>query len=212
VVRAVLVCGCTGLAAGRAADGYYVEFFGGAHRLAGGDLTQAGTTGRGSYDAGSLLGGAIGRTFSPRWAAEAEFFYRTNDLRRIDGGRLAGGTAGDFASTNLMFNATYSFVGDNGTSPWGAFTPYVGAGLGFLQEVDIDVTLAGREQEYDRNWRFAAQAIAGVSYALKGPWALFGEMRYHHAGKVALEASGPQPEIEGAYNGFSVLCGVRYRF
>jgi opacity protein-like surface antigen len=193
-------------------DGLYVEVFGGLHGLADGDVKQGGITGKGSYGGGQIFGGAVGKKLTQNWSVETEFFYRSNDLDPVGSGPLAGSTKGDFASTNLMFNGVYTFTQQDGSGLWGKFTPFVGAGLGFLQETDMDTTIGGVTRQYSDTWIPAAQLLAGVSYKVNATWSVFAETRYHHAGEVKLKFSKDSTVLKANYNGFSGIVGVRYSF
>jgi opacity protein-like surface antigen len=194
-------------------DGLYLKTFGGFNFVADGDISQGGLIGDGSYDPGQLFGAAIGKEFTPNWALELEFFYRSADIDSISaGGPFAGFTEGDFASTNLMLNGIYTFTQPDGSALWGKFTPYVGAGVGFLQEADMDVTVGGVEREFDDNFLFAAQVLAGVSYEITPSWSIYGEARYHFAGEIELDPGAGGGVLKADYNGLSCLIGLRYKF
>lgn len=194
-------------------DGLYLKAFGGFNFVADGDISQGGLTGDASYDTGQLFGAAIGKEFTPNWALELEFFYRSVDTDSISaGGPFAGFTEGDFASTNLMLNGIYTFTQPDGSALWGKFTPYVGAGVGFLQEADMDVTVGGVEREFDDNFLFAAQVLTGVSYEITPSWSIYGEARYHFAGEIELDSSAGGGSLKADYNGLSCLFGLRYKF
>ncbi len=215
VACASLVACVSAVATARASvwtDGLYLKAFGGLHGLADGDIKQGGSSGDGSYSGGQIFGAAVGKQLSKNWAVEAEFFYRSNDIDSVSGGPLGGSTEGDFASTNLMFNAVYTFTRSDGSWLWGKFTPHVGAGVGFLQEADIDATIGGVSQEYDDSWIFAAQVFAGVSYAINERWSVYLETRYHYAGEIELKSSSGNNTLKADYNGYSGLVGVRYNF
>ena len=210
---AVIICCVTPSAhADFLTEGLYLEVFGGLHGLSDGDISQSGITAEGSYDLGQLYGATIGKKLTENWAVELEFFYRSNEIDDIDAGPLVTNTDGDFASTNLMFNGVYTFTCGDGLPLWGKFSPYAGFGIGVIQEADIDVKIGGVEQEYDSNWMFAAQIMAGISYEVSENWSLFAEARYHFAGSLDLESSGANPDVEADYDGFSALIGVRYAF
>jgi len=198
--------------AGSWSDGLYLNVFGGFHGMADGDIKQDGTTGEASYGAGQIVGLGVGKKLTPNWAVEAEFFFRSNDLDSVNAGSLSGSTDGDFYSSNLMFNGIYTFTLADGSGLWGKFTPFVGVGLGFLEEVDIDARIAGVDQDYGDTWVFAAQAFAGVSYAVSEHWSVYVETRYHYAGEVELTSSAGNPPVKADYNGLSGFVGVRYNF
>jgi opacity protein-like surface antigen len=194
-------------------EGLYMKAFGGVNFLEDGDISQGGLKGESSFDYGQLFGATIGKEFTPNWALELEFFYRSVDIDSISaGGPFAGFVDGEFASTNLMLNGIYTFTQPDGSAKWGKFTPYVGAGIGFLQEADIDVTVGGLEREFDDNYLFAAQTLAGVSYEIGSSWSIYGEARYHFAGEIELDPSAGGGALKADYNGLSCLIGLRYKF
>ncbi len=186
--------------------GLYLNFFGGFSGLSGGDLIQSGATSKGDYDAGTMFGIALGKRLNQDWAIEAEWFYRSNEISSVTGGPFNGVSNGDFASTNLMFNAIYSLhAGDR----WNL---YCGLGVGLMQEIDIDMTILGVEQEFSENWVPAAQLILGASYPINATFSATVEVRYHHASSPSLEATGGGAGIEADYSGYSTLLGLRYSF
>ncbi len=191
----------------------YVDVFGGLSLLDSGDVTRSNSTTKGSYDRGLLFGAAVGKQVSPTWAFEVEWFYRSNEVESMVGGPFDGVTDGDFASTNLMFNAVYTFGQDGQSGPTrSSINPYVGIGLGFMQEVDIDLTVGGVEREHSANWEPAAQLFAGILYPINDTFSGFFEFRYHYAGNPEMEATSGGAPIEADYNGFSGLLGLRYAF
>lgn len=211
-VALLLAAGATARAAKPQKD-LYVDVYGGLSMLGSGDVVRSGTTTKGSYDRGFLSGAAFGKQVSPAWALEVEWFYRSNEVESMKGGSLDGVTDGDFASTNLMFNAVYTFgQGGQGGSARAGITPYVGLGLGFMQEVDIDLTIGGVEREHSDNWVPAAQLIAGALYPINDSFSAFFELRYHYAGSPEMDSTSGQPKVEADYNGVSALLGLRYAF
>jgi hypothetical protein len=211
-VALLLAAGTTSRAAAPQKD-LYVDVYGGLSMLGSGDVIRAGSATNGSYDRGFLAGAAFGKQVSPAWAFEVEWFYRSNEVESMKGGSFDGVTDGDFASTNLMFNAVYTFgQGGPGGSARAGITPYVGLGLGFMQEVDIDLTVGGVEQEHSDNWVPAAQLIAGALYPISDSFSGFLELRYHYAGSPEMDATSGGAPVEADYNGFSTLLGLRYAF
>lgn len=109
---------------------------------------------------------------------------------------------GDYASVAVTGNAIYSFT----TS--GAWRPYVGAGLGFLQEIDADLQPAIGEVN-DRG-AFAYQVLGGVGYRLSDAIELTLEGRYLGTSGVELEGGGQS--FEADYDHMGVLFGLRWQF
>lgn len=215
VLLSLLVCGILGGAPtvhGAWNDSLYVELFGGFHQAFDKSITRGGASADASYKGGTMFGGSIGKVLTPQWAAEVEFFYRSNDVKEVKGLPFPGVSEGDLASTNLMFNLTYTFATEQAEKSFLRFTPYIGVGAGFLQEADIDLTVAGREQQYQDSWVPAAQLLVGVSKALSSRWSVFIEARYHYAGEIDLDSTEGNPRVEVDYNGVSGLVGLRRSF
>jgi opacity protein-like surface antigen len=192
---------------------YYVDVYGGLTTLDSGDVIRAGSTTQGAYDRGFLAGAAFGKQVSSAWAIEVEWFYRSNEVESMKGGDLDGVNDGDFASTNLMFNAVYTFgQGGQGGSARAGISTYVGLGIGFMQEVDIDLTIGGVEEEHSDNWVPSAQLMAGVLYPVNDRFSAFLELRYHYAGSPKMDATDGGDLVEADYNGVSATLGLRYAF
>jgi hypothetical protein len=108
----------------------------------------------GAFSAGSGLSaefggsrrlcGDIGYRYRNGWAAEAEWNYRSHKLSSLCPGGATVARKGDFASNILLINGLRRFMSP---SPW---TPYDGAGIGWVQEIDIDLKPAagGVERSY----------------------------------------------------------------
>jgi len=118
---------------------------------------------------------------------------------------------GDFASNIFLINGLRRFPSG------GAWTPYVGAGIGWVQEIDIDIkpSAGGATRGYSAGSEFAYQLIAGVEYALSPQWRLTADTRWLRVGSVRLDnevanAGGTAGPL--TYNPFSVQVGVRYSF
>ena len=121
----------------------------------------------------------LGYRFNPNWRVELEGGYRSGDVGKV---RAVSGTQGlcnltpatggcfspegDIESTTLMANVIYDF----GSSAWGV-RPFVGLGAG-VNRVKTDLVgnlRANRAAAFtvdDTSTKFAAQAIAGLSYAV----------------------------------------------
>ncbi len=178
-------------------DGFYLKVFGGASMLSDTDVTLSGSLEPDvSFGSGSTFGGAVGYGYenSPI-SAELEFAYRSGDS---ESGATSGG---DFASTALMLNGVWSF----GQS--GRLSPYAGAGLGYVTEIDFDVPGAG---EFNDRGGIAWQVFGGVSYAVSERASLFGELRYFDAGSRTLDGVGGS--LDADYSTIDVVAGVTFSF
>lgn len=189
-------------ASGGWAEGYYLKAFGGISYLSDTDITisGAGTDPDVSFDSGFAAGAAVGYAFSGLpVSAELEWTYRSGDSKT---GTTSGG---DFASTSLMLNGIWS------SSQTGRFSPYLGAGLGFLTEIDFDVLSGSAAGEYSDRGGFAFQVFGGVSYAVTERVSAYTELRYFDAGSVDLEGPGGAT-LQADYSALDVLAGVSFSF
>ena len=170
------------------------------------DATSGGTTtpGDGSYDSGLLSGFALGYRFDRRWSAELEYTYRTNDIDSIEQSGSTFASGGDYASVAILANAFYHF------RPGERLRPYVGAGVGLLQEIDADLESSSVEAS-DRGG-FAWQVMAGVDYQLSDRWNLNFEGRYFDGGSPTLDVEGSSDSYDADYRHLGLLAGVSYSF
>ena len=186
-----------------AGDGdFYARVFGGFSNLSSTDVGRD-ITGNTGFDTGYLAGAAFGYDYegSPL-RAELEFSYRS-----ADSDTFAGGANGDFASTTLAVNGYYDF----GTSAGSRWTPYVGAGLAYVTEIDFDITGGSAPGEYNDSGVFGYQLMAGASYALSERVSLNGELRYFDAGSQTLTSDGGGA-ITADYSSVEAVFGVTLAF
>ena len=179
--------------------GVYIEAFAGPSMLR--DSTVIGNVGgKASFESGPVVGAALGHDYanSPL-RSELEFIYRSGDAKTF-----AGGASGDFASTTVMVNGYYDF------KMGGSLTPYVGAGVGYVTEIDFDIAGGAGPGEYSDRGGFAWQAMGGISYAFTNRIGLSGELRYFDAGSRTL--TGSAGSIKAEYASFDAIVGLRYRF
>jgi opacity protein-like surface antigen len=165
--------------------------------------------GDGAFSPGWLTGAALGYRFDDRWSADVEFTYRTNDIDELSASGAGGLAAreGDFASAALMVNGRYHFESE------GALRPFVGLGLGVIEEIDIDLELGGAENSYSDSG-FGIQAMLGLDYQFADSWSLSGELRYFRA--FDFEGTGEGLSAGGTaradYDHLGLLLGLTYRF
>jgi opacity protein-like surface antigen len=196
--------------------GFYATIYGQYSRIGSSSLNETGALGAGNglratFGGGMGLGGDIGWRYGNGWAAEFEWNYRRHslDALRLGGANLA--RDGDFASNILLVNGLRRFTM---AGPW---TPYVGAGIGWVQEIDIDITpnMVGAERGYSGSNEFAFQLMAGVEYALTPRWRLTADARWLRVGSVRLDNEEANPGGSAGplrYNPLSMQVGVRYSF
>lgn len=220
IAIAVLVLG-TSAAAAQAQDyeidsGFYVGLRGGlsfGFNADGETRDVAGGSGSASLDAGTgfMASGAFGYRYNPNLSAELEWVYRTNslDTTTLPGGAEA--TDGDLASNTFFVNGYYSFPEAFGNH----FTPFLGAGLGYVEEADIDLTINGEEHSYSSGGGFAYQLMAGVRYDINKQFALVGDLRFSQAPGLDMdeESNNGAGRIDSVdQTNISTGIGLEYRF
>ncbi|MDZ7626985.1 MAG: OmpA family protein [Parvularculaceae bacterium] len=159
---------------------------------------------------------ALGYDWGNKYRGEVEFAYRQNDARHYagDGLGFSGWSSldGDLQSYSVMFNLIRDF--DTG----GAFTPYLGLGVGgasFKNQVTGADGGFGTLVIDDSAKRLAYQAIAGVAVQLAEGLALDLSYRYFAAAgtpKFDGTIDGSPVTIRHDYDTHSLFAGLRWNF
>jgi opacity protein-like surface antigen len=163
-------------------------------------------SGEANLDTGAIVGLAGGYRFNRNFDADLEYVYRSNDIDQIEGseGRLVA-DGGDLASVAIMANGHYYF---DFSDSW---SPYIGLGVGFLQEIDSDVELVGIADQKDlEDQIFAWQAMIGAEVPLNESWRFYGEGRFMSAPGPDLSNSNGSYSVD--YNNLSLVLGIGYQF
>jgi opacity protein-like surface antigen len=181
-------------------DGFYLRLQGGASFLNDASLSGA-AFGNLGFDTGFLAGGAVGFDYpdSP-FRSELEYSYRSGDAD----GKL--GITGDLASTSLAVNGYYDFAPISGSR----VTPYIGAGLAYVTEIDFDV-LTGPVGQYSKTGMFGYQLMLGAEVPVNDRWSINGELRYFDAGSQSLR-SPVGTTLRTDYATIDLLVGATFRF
>lgn len=157
-------------------------------------------------DSGFTPGLAVGYNYGNQWSAEFGWEYRTNDSQTT----LADSTffpEGNYASNVFFLNGYYHFDAK------GKWQPYIGAGLMFSQEVDIDLEINGVELSYTSDGDTGFQVMGGVTYSINNSWSLNGEVRYGSFSGIDLTGEGNIGQINGLdYDPLTIGMGIQYNF
>jgi opacity protein-like surface antigen len=206
------VVGMTGQASADSVDyeGPYARLIGGLNFALDSDFNGSSPdsfpSGEASLDTGAIVGLGGGYRFSRNFAAELEYAYRSNDIDTIKhegGATVADG--GDLASVAIMANGYY-YLGLADT-----WSPYIGLGMGFLQEIDSDVQLTGVNSQKDlEDQVFAWQAMLGAEVPLNESWRFYGEGRFMSAPSPDLSNSNGSYSVD--YNNLSLIFGIGHQF
>ncbi len=116
-------------------------------------------------DAGFTGGIGVGYNYTDNFAVEFGWEYRSNDSEAVlaDTSEFDGG---NYASNIFYLNGHYRFA------PNGDWRPYVGAGLTWVEEVDIDLERGSEELSYQGDGDVGYQLFAGVDYRVNSAWTL----------------------------------------
>jgi hypothetical protein len=215
LVRLGLLLPASAVALAAAADtprdlwtsGWFTAVSAGLSIVPGGDVTLAGETYEGDFSNGLLFKAAVGKAWNANWSASLEWFYRTNSVDELASPSRTI-TGGDLASNSAFVTVTYAL--DERWS-WRGVRPYAGLGVGFIQEVDLDLDGFANE-EFSAKGEFAYQWLIGLQRRLGNAGLLFLEGRAIASGKQELDSSTAPRFAAIEYDTWSILAGLRYSF
>ena len=194
--------------------GFYATVYAQSSKLGSTTFDEVGGAGFGSgltarFGTGLGLGGDIGFRYGNGWASELEWNWRRHDLESLNRGGSLIASNGDFASNIFFVNGLRRFIGQPGR-----WTPYVGAGLGWVQEIDFDINSGGTERAWSKKGKVAVQLIGGTEIPLSDAWRLTADVRLLRVGNVQLPAEEGVTGrlIQPRYNPVSVQVGLRRSF
>ena len=191
--------------------GIYANLYLGSSNLSSSSITESRPAlpllaGSASFGSGLGAGGAVGYRYGNGWAAELAWDYRRHNMKRVGG----VATTGDFASNTYFVNGYYRFART------GMVRPFVGLGLGWAQEIDIDIERGGQQLSYSRSGSTALQAIVGAEYELSERWSLVGDLRWMRVRSGSFKpenaAAGGLLLNQPRYQPVSLQLGLTYRF
>jgi opacity protein-like surface antigen len=193
-------------------QGWLVRAYGGASFLDDQDVEGRGVSdppgdGDVNLDTGFVAGLGLGYRYSERIAVELALEYRSHDSDvSFDSGERFDG--GNYASNTIWLNGFYHLARR------GRWQPYLGAGIGYIEEIDIDLDRRGeKERSFSDDGDVAWQVFAGINYRLGENWDLHTELRYSYLEDVSLdEESGTGRLSELDYDPLTLQIGVSYRF
>ncbi len=140
------------------------------------------------------------------WISEFGWEYRSNDSRATTAGGLLL-PSGNYASNTFYINGRYVLSSGSRLSTW------VGGGVTWLQEVDLDSEDAAGERSFSDSGSVGYQAMVGVDYELSSRFYLTGEFRYSNQTGLDLSEEGGDGSVNGIdYQPVTLGLGVGYRF
>lgn len=190
--------------------GWYGSVYGTVSSLPGSALNETRTgapvlAGQAQFASGTGFGGALGKRLGDgRYAMELAWDYQSAGLKSVGSQPLSG----DYASNLFWLNGYRRF------QTTGAWTPYVGAGIAYVQEIDMDIQRSGQQAEYSRHGGLGLQAIAGAHYALHPRWSLMADLKSMRIPKGPSKAAQAGHALNQApsYKPLSLQVGLVYNF
>jgi len=171
-------------------------------------VAATGARADGSYDSGYAAGLAFGYRYGNGFSAEIDWEYRSNSNDEVSFSDGAAFGDGDLASNIFYLNGYYTF-----NEVYGGLRPFIGGGIGWVQEIDLDLESGGVETSYTGDGDIAWQLMAGAEAQLTEQWRLQGEFRYSSVAGVDLEEEGGGGRIKDLdYDHWTVGLAVVYDF
>jgi len=141
-----------------------------------------------------------------RWTSEVGWEYRSNDstTTAADGSELPDG---NYASNTFYLNGRYDLIDG------AIWTPWIGGGLTWIQEVDLDSEDEAGERSFADSGSVGFQLMAGVNRALTERLYLSGELRYSRQTDLELAEEGGSGRVRDIdYAPLTLGLGVGVRF
>ena len=159
-----------------------------------------------NIDNGINAGLGFGYFYNDNFAVELFWEYRSNESQTT----LPDATfyeEGNYASNLIIVNGHYYF---DTTTNWQF---YAGLGLGWVQEIDIDLEQGGTELSYTGSGDIAFQGFAGVDYTISKTLSVNVEARYTQVGSPKLEGENTIGTINTLdYSPSTLQLGLTWRF
>lgn len=190
----------------------YIKLYGGLSHLSDKSFTQEevssnGATGEAKFNNGFLWGGAIGYKIKENFLAEIAWDYSSNNNENISFSDGNSYESGNFASSIFFLNGYYQFIINSNLKP------YLGFGLGYVQEIDLDLEKNGAEDSYSDNNNFAYQFIIGSEYKINNNFSFSSDLRYLRVDNIDLTQETGSAKIGNIdYNPITLSFGLNYYF
>ena len=179
----------------------------GSETLSYSDPSQS-STAKAEFDASFAGGGTFGYYVTDNWRLEADLMYRRNDLKNITLDGVGFSTGGDFASLSFGVNALYEFQPTSNPK----LKTYVGAGIAFVQEIDIDFEVDSTETSFETD-ETGLQLQAGARYDLNERFFMDLTARYLTVSGARMEFQGDASRVvESDYSPLTFSLGLGWRF
>ena len=161
------------------------------------NVPNAGDTAKMTYNSGFTGSLAAGYDFANPLRLEIELIRQKNDLDITSYNNFYGTfNEGDLKTHSFMFNGFYDV--DTGS----AWTPFIGAGLGWSK---LDINDPGFNDS-DSDDVFTYQFIGGVAYAFNDQWSVDAQYRFMGTSDATID------DADFSVNSNNLMLGLRYSF
>jgi len=186
---------------------WYVKPYGGFIGIQNMDLTLVQPDGTNAINVengfGYTAGISFGYNFSNSIAAELGWEYKSNDVTVSSD---AFSSKGDYASNFIYLNAIYNF------STSTRFTPYVGIGGSYIEEIDMDFGTGETAFSFQKNGQLGFQFSGGLDFAISDRWSMNWELRNTRFSNFDLTATNKTRVTDLKYNPFVINIGIKLKF
>lgn len=140
------------------------------------------------------------------WISEFGWEYRSNDSSATtsDGESFE---SGNYASNTFYLNGRYAFFNES------SYTPWIGGGAIWTQEIDIDIQSDATANSFSDSGSVGVQLLAGVDYNLSDRFYLTSEIRYSSQSGLDLtseNSAGHVSDINYQPLTFGLGLGIRF--
>ena len=140
------------------------------------------------------------------WVSEFGWEYRSNDSITNDADGIAL-PDGNYASNTFYINGRYTLKEYSRVAPW------IGAGVSWIQEIDLDSEDSTGERSFSDSGSIGFQAMVGADYNLSERLYLTSEIRYSSQTGLNLVEEGGNGRINGIdYQPVTLGIGLGFRF
>lgn len=155
---------------------------------------------------GFNAGLSTGFYYNENVGVELGWEYRTNSSETLIASNMIY-PEGNYATNTYFLNGLYQF---DVNQRW---KPYVGAGVVWVQEIDIDLESNGNELSYSGDGDIGYQAMLGVNYHMSDTWSAQFEARYLSLSDLELSGETTSGTISGLdYEPITLQLGLVYKF
>lgn len=184
-----------------ASEGFYAGLSAGIGQTSDADINGTGINSSAEFDSGGVALLTMGYAYANGLRGELELGSRWSDADSISNTTASG----DVRSISAMVNAYYDI------STGGAFSPYIGLGLGGAQIKANSLSPISTSSINDTDTALAYQGIVGMSYQLSQNVALNADYRYFATRDLDFTTAG-NTNVSQQYGNHALMFGISFSF